>query len=599
MARIGYRQAGVEQIPELPELKSLADGSRRVGASFGQALKETCCAGVFAIKSMRGTLTEDENRYYSSIEPHLFRLGKRFLHTEWKTSFIDSMKHVPPDGDGEIRRIYLNRVVQPLIFSGAIDEKQDFAKHAMGFQRLYDSLKTGEDGSEGKRGMPVNPGLMDYAMKNLTESGLIKTPQDWDKLALSVGRIKNPNARAAFIGSVISPMKKSEAVDSVDAADAAAQEFEKCAEKWGWENDDKAVWLQDIMICGKVKTPGDWGDIRESLDGIPKSRLRDSGAQRGYASVIGEALNSLKTPADIRRDMDEIKRYIQKHGENDMIWKVGADNLLRGNPRIVYDDAGKPDHISSIPGVDAYPRPLRFDGGLADTLEEKTTPLSGAATGVLLRDISNEAYRAWAKARDAKVPCEQMLTREMFLTTVTSQQLYELDPESLGKKLDEKHSGDIAKMAAGAHSVEVVGRRNEKRVVALDSKGKTLLNLRARMDSGGDYMLSVKCFRASMRRDGVMRVACRYAGQDLPSFLADESNMVHMPDVEKMTGKIAFVPEPKISDDSGQIPKRLSELGIIFNKGEGVKPENYAVEVIDGKPTVRIVDFGKARIAGE
>jgi|GEM_PF-4458209 len=572
----------VDEFDALPAPKKLGELAKKAGASIGQALGNAYHASVGMVRSLSGSLSEDENSYYSSIAPALAEKGKWFLHSGWKKSFVESMEHIPKDEERfNPRYLYIRRVATKLIDHGAIDKKEELVEHAKGFRKLYDAIPEAKDDRRTMGRDTSRTTLMAYGMEYMIGSGIVKKPGDWDKLTDAVGKIENVDAKVAFIGYVLPDMKRSGAMESMDGAEAAAEQFEKCTKEWEWGKENRATWLSSIVKTGKVKSGQDWEDIRETVKGIPKDWLDDRRTRKGYGTLIGNALEGGKSPADVRHELGIIKKYVRKHGDKKMIWKTGADNLEQG-----------------IPEPAAFPRTMRFekDDSGGNTVDNTLLPLSGRATGIFFRKMDPEAYRAWAKAQKAGVPCEQILTRDRFLTKATPQELESMDVRGLAKKLNVKYTQDVAKRAASGDSLRVEERGEEKRVIVSDAGGKDILSLRARRDRDGNFNLSAKSFRAKKTKDGMVRVACKYGGQDLVEFFADESNEKYKPQIEKQVGKLGGPSGLDIVEPNGEIPTKLKELGIRYGPDSHMHPYNFVVEMKDEAPLVRIIDFDHAKI---
>ncbi len=567
----------------LPNPKRIGQILKKVGASMGEVMGNAYHASINVVRSLAGRLTDEENLYYRSVSPDLARSGRWFLHGGFRKSFVDSLEHIPEDSEQvKTRRLYVDRVVSELIRQDVITKKEDMVAHAKGFRELYDAIPKDRDEKRTFAREPTEISLMAYSLGYLVGSGIIKKPEDWQTITKSLRHIEGGDAKTAFLGFVLPGMKASKAIDSAEGSEQAARGFSKCANEWEWGKENRPYWLLRITKAGIVKDETDWDNLKETVKGIPKEWLSDTRTRKGYGTFIGRTGEAGMSMGEVRKRVDVIKRYAAKHGDKKMIWKTGGDNLIQG-----------------IPEPDAFPRAMRFekDDSGGKTVDDTLLPLSGRATGIFFRKMDPDAYRAWARAQVAGVPCEEILTRDRHLTRVTADELETMDVRSLTKKLNVRYIDDIAKKTKNGSGL-VVGQTSEgeKSIRVQDDEGKTILVLKAKKNRHGDYDLSVKTLRAKKTHDGHVRVACRYGGTDLVEFFADKANEKHKPAIEKQVGKLGGDSGLDIVKKDGTIPTRLKELGIKYGPDRHMHAYNFVVEMKDDKPLVKIIDFDSAKI---
>jgi len=347
--------------------------------------------------------------YRQHALPALRQTGLLKGPDDWK-SYLGSLRQMP----SEHRAAYTRFSVPALARAGALSRPDDWSAHAKCYGEGMDAIPEEHRFEYACLAMPM-----------LMDAGLLRNTGDWRYYRGSLEAIPARHRRN-YVLNTMSALIRSGAVKTMEDW-RNYDESRELAPLDQRENFSEHV-LPALALAGKIKKTGDWkAHARGYLEGIvlvpperrtiytwhalpaliAAGRLKGGGDWMVHAINYSESLRLIPEehrteyteralPAyaagdafsweDVSEQLRIIGDYAKKFGNLFFIWKTGFDNL------------GK------LREPETEGRHLKF-GKSGSQLHV----LDGQMSGIIIRTITETAYKAWEKAAEAGIPCEEIL----------------------------------------------------------------------------------------------------------------------------------------------------------------------------------------------
>jgi hypothetical protein len=391
----------------------------------------------------------------------------------------------------------------------------------------------------------------------LRDTGALRRHSDWSSFYQSL-KIVPEGHRIDFTQDLLPPMKEVGALerpqDWLTHAKHYSLALDLVSEK---DRSNHAIYgLPALAEAGALKTEGDWKAYLDSMKLIPESERADYTEYTLPPLKLAGALESRESWGDNAVKYAENTGYFPPEARQEYASLILPKLIKKGFIKSADDWAGFNKTLSMLP---ASRRMNYVQDGLLN-MEEK-----GGVDWDMVADQIGVIKEYALKFKDLD-----------FIWKTGVENIGRLrPPESPGRLLKFKKTGSRLNPLDGAKSGVIIRTITEKSYEAWVQASEAgipceeILKYQEGHPRQGQY-------RVHKAKDGNVRVACLYGGQDIPEFMRNPENSVYAGEIEKQRIKIIM---------------RLHEEGITHGHEH---ENNFVVSLKDNKPHVRIIDFDQA-----
>lgn len=375
-------------------------------------------------------------------------------------------------------------------------------------------------------------------------------------------------------------------------------------EKVRWEY--TSLDLPNLYKAGAIKTSGDWRNYHESLLLIPEGdRVWFTGS--ALPALIGTgALKTNRNWIDFRECIKDIpekqrKDYTQyvlpiqikmDAGEELVKWKSHSSNARDCILEISERDS-KWYFKSALPGL-LHTGVLKTDEDWKEFIKSmKKVPENrrGWYTALAITNMAQKCDFSWLRVNEQLDIIQEYVERfgdNDFMWKTGCENFGKLNPiNTRGRKLSFSKTGSELQVLDGRLSGRILRTINEHSYQAWVKATEAGIPCEEIFKYPDDHPKAGQNY-AIPQRGGEIRVACLYGGPNLVEFFSDPANERYRKEVEQQAGTFG---EQYMPVTPGEISKMLDQHGIKHNH---LHAKNYVVQVVEGKPVVRVIDFDMA-----